>query len=123
VSEGITKIIATPHHKNRDYINPKEKILQQVELLNIALSQQQIPLTILPGQEPRIYGEIIKDFESGEVITLNNGGKYLFIEFPTGHVPRYSEKLLFDIQLKGLTPIIVHPERNSEIIENPDMLY
>lgn len=123
VSEGITKIIATPHHKNRDYNNPKEKILQQVEMLNTALSQHKIPLTILPGQEPRIYGEMIEEYESGEVLTLNNGGKYLFIEFPTGHVPRYSEQLLFDIQLKGLTPLIVHPERNSEIIENPDMLY
>ncbi|WP_099361182.1 tyrosine-protein phosphatase [Fredinandcohnia onubensis] len=123
VSEGITKIIATPHHKNRDYNNPKEKILQQVEVLNTALSQHKIPLTILPGQEPRIYGEMIEEYESGEVLTLNDGGKYLFIEFPTGHVPRYSEQLLFDIQLKGLTPVIVHPERNSEIIENPDMLY
>lgn len=123
VSEGITKIIATPHHKNRDYDNPKRKILQQVEMLNSAFSQHKIPLTILPGQEPRIYGEIIDEYESGEVLTLNNGGKYLFIEFPTGHVPRYSEQLLFDIQLKGLTPVIVHPERNSEIIENPDLLY
>lgn len=123
VSEGITKIIATPHHKNRDYNNPKEKILQQVEILNSALSQHKIPLTILPGQEPRIYGEMIEEYECGDVLTLNDGGKYLFIEFPTGHVPRYSEQLLFDIQLKGLTPVIVHPERNSEIIENPDMLY
>ncbi|WP_010677050.1 tyrosine-protein phosphatase [Bacillus timonensis] len=123
VSEGITKIIATPHHKNRDYDNPKEKILQKVEILNSALSQHKIPLTILPGQEPRIYGEIIEEYENGEVLTLNDGGKYLFIEFPSGHVPRYSEQLLFDIQLKGLTPIIVHPERNSEIIENPDLLY
>ncbi|MDF2858571.1 MAG: tyrosine protein phosphatase, partial [Neobacillus sp.] len=35
----------------------------------------------------------------------------------------YTEKLLFDLQLKGLTPIIVHPERNSELIERPEKLY
>ncbi|MCC3356093.1 tyrosine-protein phosphatase [Bacillus sp. REN16] len=121
--EGITKIIATPHYKKREFENSKEKILQAVESLNKELSQHKIPLTILPGQEPRIYGEILHDYNKGEILTLNNGGKYLFVEFPSGHVPRYAEQLLFDIQLNGLTPIIVHPERNSEIMENPDLLY
>ncbi|MEH7239556.1 tyrosine-protein phosphatase [Bacillus sp. JJ1562] len=121
--EGITKIIATPHYKKREFENSKEKILQAVENINKEISQHKIPLTILPGQEPRIYGEILQDYNKGEILSLNNGGKYLFVEFPSGHVPRYSEQLLFDIQLNGLTPVIVHPERNSEIMENPDLLY
>jgi protein-tyrosine phosphatase len=37
-------------------------------------------------------------------------------------VPRYTEQLLFDVQLRGFTPIIVHPERNAEVMENPDKL-
>ncbi|MFT4414720.1 tyrosine-protein phosphatase [Fredinandcohnia humi] len=123
VSEGITKIVATPHHKNREYDNPREKILHCVEELNRELSRHNIPLMILPGQEPRIYGEILQDYNKGEILTLNNSGKYLFIELPSGHVPRYTEQLLFDIQLNGLTPVIVHPERNTELLENPDILY
>ncbi|MFS0821466.1 tyrosine-protein phosphatase [Bacillus sp. 1P02SD] len=123
VQEGITQIIATPHYKKKEYENTKEKILQAVEMVNRELSQAKIPLTILPGQEPRIDGELLQDYQKGEILSLNNGGKYLFIEFPSGHVPRYSEQLLFDLQLNGLTPVIVHPERNSEIIENPDILY
>lgn len=121
--EGITKIIATPHFKKREYENSKEKILQTVEMVNREISQAKIPLTILPGQEPRIDGELLQDYNKGEILSLNNGGKYLFIEFPSGHVPRYAEQLLFDIQLNRLTPVIVHPERNSEILENPDLLY
>ncbi|WP_077619802.1 tyrosine-protein phosphatase [Bacillus sinesaloumensis] len=121
--EGITHIIATPHYKKREYENAKEKILQAVEMVKKELSQQNIPLIILPGQEPRIDGELLQDYTKGELLSLNNGGKYLFVEFPSGHVPRYAEQLLFDIQLNGLTPVIVHPERNSELIENPDLLY
>ena len=121
--EGITKIIATPHYKKREYENSKEKILQTVELVNKEIAQHNIPLTILPGQEPRIDGELLQDYNKGEILSLNNGGKYLFIEFPSGHVPRYAEQLLFDVQLNGLTPVIVHPERNSELLENPDLLY
>lgn len=123
VEEGITKIIATPHHKNNQYENSKSIILEKVNELNEVLQKERIPLTILPGQEPRIYGEILEDYEKGDILTLNNGNRYLFIELPSGHVPRYTEKLLFDIQLQGITPIIVHPERNQELMERPDLLY
>ncbi|WML28506.1 CpsB/CapC family capsule biosynthesis tyrosine phosphatase [Neobacillus sp. OS1-33] len=120
-SEGIHTIIATPH-LNSQYDNKKELILSKVDQLNQALAVANIDLIILPGQEPRIYGDIIEDFEKNEIQTLNDS-QYLFIEFPSNHVPRYTEKLLFDLQVKGLTPIIVHPERNSELIERPEILY
>ncbi|MGD6816603.1 tyrosine-protein phosphatase [Metabacillus sp. 113a] len=122
VDEGITKIIATPHHQNGKYINIKSDILVRTEAANKALTEANIPLTILPGQETRIYGDILEDLQKEEILALNDSN-YLFIEMPTGHVPRYAEKLLFDIQMAGLTPIIVHPERNSEIMQNPDILY
>ncbi len=122
VMEGVSTIIATPHHKNNSYINPKNTIVQDVESLNEVLLNENIPLKILPGQEIRIFGEILEDHQKGEILTLNNSD-YIFIEFPSSSVPRYSEKLLYDIQLEGFKPIIVHPERNKELLENPTLLY
>ncbi|MBZ5749063.1 tyrosine-protein phosphatase [Metabacillus rhizolycopersici] len=121
VEEGITKIIATPHHMNGKYINKKQDIIERVSTLNHLLQNENIPLEVLPGQETRIYGELLEDLEKGDILPLNQSN-YLFIELPSGHVPRYTEKLLFDVQLKGLTPVIVHPERNAEVLENPDKL-
>lgn len=121
--EGIHTIVATPHHKNGKYINEKKDILQQVSDLNERLMEENIPLTILPGQEIRIYGEMIEDYHNGKILTLNQTNKYIFVEFPSNHVPRFTEHLLYDIQAEGLTPIIVHPERNSRLIEDPDILY
>lgn len=123
VKEGIHTIIATPHHNNGYYENTKQRILKKVEELNLSLKKESIPLNVLPGQEPRIYGEILEDYNKDQILTLCNRGKYLFVELPSNHVPRYTEQLLFDIQMNGLTPIIVHPERNQEIIEQPDLLY
>ncbi|MFJ7974805.1 tyrosine-protein phosphatase [Peribacillus sp. NPDC096379] len=123
VSQGIHSIIATPHHKNGKYENTKQDILNRVTELNERLVEEQIPLKIFPGQENRIYGELVEDYQSGEILTVNDTGTYVFIELPTGHVPRYTEQLLYDIQMQGLTPIIVHPERNQELITNPNMLY
>ncbi|MBY0124235.1 tyrosine-protein phosphatase [Bacillus sp. S/N-304-OC-R1] len=122
-SKGITTIFATPHHKNGWHDNKANRILAKVNMLNSKLKQKKIPVKILPGQEPRIYGELLDDYKSGKILTLNNKHKYLLIELPNSHVPAYSEKLLFNIQLEGITPIIVHPERNIQIRKNPDILH
>jgi protein-tyrosine phosphatase len=123
VAEGIHTIIATPHHKNGKYENKKSDILPLVYQLNEYLQSEHIQLEVLPGQECRIYGEILEDYQNGEILTLNQDSQYLFIEFPSSSVPRYAERLLYDIQVEGLTPVIVHPERNAELIERPDKLY
>ncbi|MGM0901308.1 MAG: tyrosine-protein phosphatase [Bacillota bacterium] len=122
VQQGITTIIATPHHKNGIYENPKHDILLKVAELNKRLQAEKVDLRILPGQEPAITGELAEDFDNGQIMTLNDTN-YMFVELPSNHVPRYTEKMLYDLQLKGLIPVIVHPERNSEIHERPELLY
>jgi protein-tyrosine phosphatase len=122
VQEGIDTIIATPHHKNGRYENMKQVIIEKTAELNEVLKVENIPLTILPGQETAIHGELLKGITLGEVSTLNNT-QYIFIELPAGHVPRYTHKLLYDLQMEGKVPVIVHPERNQEIIERPEVLY
>ncbi|TCP24927.1 protein-tyrosine phosphatase [Scopulibacillus darangshiensis] len=121
--EGITHIVATPHHRTSKYDNSKDTILAYVNLLNKLFEREQIGVKILPGQETRIYGEMVEGVKQGELLTQNQTGSYLFVEFPAGHVPRYAEQLFYDFQVAGVTPVIVHPERNSDIARNPDILY
>src|SRR5690625_3368819 len=122
VEQGIHTIIATPHHKNSKYDNIRESIIKHTVILNDLFKAHNVPLTLLPGQETRINGEMIKDIQNGELLSLNDT-KYLFVELPFGHAPRYTEAMLYDIQLEGYSPIIVHPERNRELLEHPDRLY
>jgi len=122
VEQGIHTIIATPHHKNGKYENERKQIIQYTEILRELLAREHIPLTVLPGQEIRLNGEMLEDLEDGSLLSLNDT-KYLFIEFPSGHVPRFAKQMIFDIQVAGYTPIIVHPERNRELIEHPGKLY
>jgi protein-tyrosine phosphatase len=122
VRQGIKTIIATPHHRNEKYENHGQTIFRRVEELNRILINEKIDLTVLPGQETRIFGEMVEGLVTGEILPLNQG-KYVLVELPSGHVPRYTGQLMFDIQLKGFVPVIVHPERNQEIMENPEVLY
>ncbi|WP_173918690.1 tyrosine-protein phosphatase [Halobacillus sp. Marseille-Q1614] len=123
VEEGITTILATPHHQNGHYNNYKNDILIQVNELNRQLREKNIPLTVLPGQETRIYGEFVEGLQNNEILPLNETTDYVFIEFPFDTVPKYASNLLFNLQVEGYKPVIVHPERNKRIQENPNVLY
>lgn len=122
VQEGITKVVASPHHYTSRFHNPKEEIVPKVALLNKELQNRNIPLEILVGQEVRINGDWISEYENNQIATINDN-IYVLIEFPANHVPRYAEQLFYGIQMTGLIPIIVHPERNSQIVEQPEKLY
>jgi protein-tyrosine phosphatase len=123
VAEGITHLFATPHHRNGRYENEKYAVMDHVDLLNSELVRRNIPLHILPGQEIRLYKELIDDLDRDVFIPLHHELKYLLIEFPSSNVPAYAAEILYELSLRNYKPIIVHPERNSEIIENPDILY
>ncbi|MFD2044550.1 tyrosine-protein phosphatase [Ornithinibacillus salinisoli] len=121
--QGIQKIIATPHHQNGAFTNSASDIKPMVKLLNVKLLEANIPVEILPGQETRIYGEMVTDLKTGDLLPLNETSQYVFVELPDTHVPQYTTQLLFDMQIAGYIPIITHPERNQELIDNPDKLY
>jgi protein-tyrosine phosphatase len=122
VDQGIHTIVATPHHMNNRYENSKQSIIDRVEELNTLLIAEKIDLKILPGQEVRIHGEMLEGYRAGEILPVNHT-PYVLVEFSSNHVPRYTEKLFYDLQVNGLIPVIVHPERNQEIIEHSDILY
>lgn len=122
VKEGITHILATPHHKNRNWHNNKEKVVNLVQDLQEEIDNHNIPLTIFPGQEVRIFGEILEDIYADQILFTDEQKQYILIEFPTQNIPTYTERLFYDLESNGRTPIIVHPERNREILEHPNRL-
>ncbi|WP_042345875.1 tyrosine-protein phosphatase [Bacillus massiliigorillae] len=123
VNQGIRTIVATPHHMNGNYLNTRKDIKTKVSELNNHLEKKQIPLDVLPGQEIRVYGDLLKDYEKGQLVCVNDVTNYLLIELPTFNFTDYYEKILFEIRLQGLIPVIVHPERNRFFLENPHKLY
>lgn len=122
VAQGITTVIATPHHKNGKYENNPENIRLYVSVLNELFKKENIPLQLLPGQETRLNGDMLEDLKNNDLLTLNDS-KYLFVEFPFSDLTRYSNQILFELQISGYIPIIVHPERNEVFIEHPSKLY
>lgn len=123
VAQGVDTIIATPKYKDGHYGNFKEEIIEQVTILNQRLEEEGIALTVLPGQEIRIYGDMLTNFETEHLLALNVTTEYVLIELPEDHFPSYTTQLFYDLQIKGFKPIIAHPETNPIILEDPDLLY
>ena len=122
VADGISFIYATPHHQNGRFENEWEQVLRGVGQLNKIAKKNNLPVEVLPGQEIRLYGEIIEDFKKGKIKGLGGNTDYLLIEFSSSHIPRFAERLFYEMGLEGLKPIIVHPERNAEFLKYPEKL-
>lgn len=121
-SQGITGIVATPHHLHPRYRNQFQQVTTKLAELRQHPTIQQLEVTLFPGQEIRITDEILTGLEEGSIQGINKS-KYLLIEFPTSEVPHYTKRLFFEIQTRGYVPIIAHPERNKAIAQHPELLY
>ncbi len=120
--DGITMLAATPHVISGEIDNRKEDILQKVKELNDLLDSVGIPLQILPGAEYRLEPDLPQRLAAGELLTINDTGQYLLVELPATMVPDYTGRILYDLQLQGITPIIAHPERNGGFEQDPELL-
>ncbi|SDO01080.1 protein-tyrosine phosphatase [Psychrobacillus sp. OK028] len=122
VSNGITHVIATPHHLDAKYRNSSLEVREAVAGLYREFSKRNIHLKILPGQEIHLAANILDELET-DLLTLANSGKYLLIELPNAYIPSQTLEVIYIIQLKGYIPIIVHPERNKILRKNKQLLY
>lgn len=147
--DGIRTIVATPHTLNGVYLNDRETILLKVQELNEVISDQlsvlinwkdaktlrpndpmnQLPngpvtdFRILPGADVHLSEKTLSFLDEGKLMTVGDGKKYLFIEFPFQGIPYRAEEILFQLMSRGIIPIITHPERNLEIGQRPQRYY
>ncbi len=123
VKSGITHLYATPHHMNERYDNPKITIIESVRMFQEQLQLYNIPLIIHLGQEVRIHRELLQSVERNDILTLDHRGKYLLLELPSNYIPTYTMDVIYELLVKEIVPILVHPERNRRLYENPSILF
>lgn len=121
VLEGITTIIATPHHANGDYNNRAVEVAEHTLRINNQLIAAGVPVVIMAGQEIRVHDDLLEAWYRGELLPLA-GSKYMLIEMPSSRIPRGMNELIHELHMMKLKPIIAHPERNAEIVKHPERL-
>ena len=143
--DGVRTIVATPHILKGIYSNNRSTILAKVQELNDALKKLRVQSSefggkdfdasthslivasdafkILPGADVHFSLDMLQLCENGEIVTVNDKGRYLMVEFDSQGIPYHAEDVLFQMIMHGIIPIITHPERNLEIARSPNRYY
>ncbi|OAB43942.1 tyrosine-protein phosphatase [Paenibacillus antarcticus] len=121
VAEGITTLIATPHHANGKYINRANEVIEHTRHINEQLKNAGVPLSVRSGQEIRLHGDWLQAWYRMELLTLADS-RYVLIELPSSRIPKEIYELIYELNIINLKPIIAHPERNAEVMKHPKRL-
>ncbi|MFZ5470166.1 MAG: tyrosine-protein phosphatase [Myxococcota bacterium] len=112
VDLGFCAVAASPHA--RPEYAPKELALTRLTEVRAALEAAGIELSLHENAENYLLDERLLVDITGPASRKLGEGRYVLIEAPyTAPVPALTD-LIFRLKLKGVTPLIAHPERCLE---------
>jgi len=113
--DGIRTVVATPHRFHPQFDVPPDAARGAHGALTAALEKEGVALEVLLGHEVHWNEEALPSLRSGSSFRLGGNPRWFLLELPSSHAPAHLERLVFDLQLAGLYPILAHPERNAEL--------
>ncbi|WP_066875176.1 tyrosine-protein phosphatase [Clostridium mediterraneense] len=118
---GTKKIIATPHYFTGRFEKPLVEVKKRVEELRQLAKENNIDLEIYAGQEVYFTRSLLEDLDNGNIGTLNDS-RYMLIEFNMAEMDKEIFNILYELKIKGIKPIIAHPERYRVFNEDPSKI-
>lgn len=116
--DGIGTMVATPHYVVGANLYSPEALAARFDDVTRLIEKEDIKLKLLLGNELFLDEYIFEAVETKKCLTLA-GTSYVLLELPMAGIPLYTEKVLYQFLAKGYRPILAHPERNAEVLENP----
>ena len=121
ILDGTKKIVATPHYNTGYFETPYNKVCEYVDKLNETLLQKDINIEVIAGQEVFLNKFTIKNLENNVIGTIGKSS-YMLVEFPLGSIDEDAIALLYELKLRGIRPIVAHPERYRYVIDNYEII-
>lgn len=118
-ADGVRTIVATPH--NGDIAGGQDEAAWHLEALRGHLSTAGIDLQLVLGAENFLEPNIVDLVAQGRAWTIGSG-PYILVELPLVDYPIFTEQAVFQLQVQGYVPIIVHPERNGAFQRDEELL-
>jgi protein-tyrosine phosphatase len=114
LQDGIRTVVAMPHSLNGVYRNDRETILRAVDDLRDGLRSAGLEIEIQPGSDVHVNPDILQMIEDGRLMTINNTGRAIMLEFPDYFVSEAMCRFLESVVHEGVIPVISHPERIAQ---------
>jgi len=121
VDAGFSTIVSTSH-LNHPYFTDVtlERILEGVERVKQLIQEHQIPLELHAGAEIYYQGDFMDMIADNRLLSLGSSS-YMLIEFGVADHMRHMKELAFELSLKGVRPILAHPERYQRLMAKPSL--
>lgn len=116
---GTTALVATPHWLEGGYAPQVGRVLEAAAELGLRAAARGINVAVRPGMEVYLSPDVPRHLSAGKLLTIADTGAYLLLELPFEAWPPYAERVVFELQLAGITPVLAHPERCREAAADP----
>jgi protein-tyrosine phosphatase len=120
-ADGIHTICATPHLLEAPNERCLDLFFNSYQLLRERIAAEGLPVNLVLGAEVYFQADMERVL-SFPRLSLNGTGKYLLVEFPMHVIPPGAEKIIFNLIMGGIVPIIAHPERNISVLRDEAVL-
>jgi len=122
--QGITHMVATPHIHAGFFDNTPAVIKLGLTALKTAAYEAGIKVVLAAAAELRIGVEILPMLKNGTVPILGHYQEQpvILLEMPHSHLPAGYENILTFINQLDYRVMIAHPERNRDLLANPDRI-
>ena len=120
IADGVEGIVCTPH-VNRHFPTDPHSIAQAVTDLGRAFAERGVALRVYPGAEVAFSSVQDLDDDALRACCVAEG-PYLLLEPSFSNPMPFIGEMLFQLGLKRLRPLIVHPERSLYLQREPDRL-
>lgn len=120
VTAGTTTLVATPHIRS-DYPFHPARVAPAVKELAGRLAEEGVPLEVVSGGEVAITSLLELDDPGLDAVRLG-GGPYVLVESPHTQTGDLLERALFEAQVRGMRPLLAHPERSPCFLGKPERL-
>jgi protein-tyrosine phosphatase len=121
VSDGVRKVIMTPHIMGDFYRNNHETINIAKEQLLREVQKRSIPVLIEVAAEYYVDVSLIVLLENQKSL-LSFGDKYFLIETSVVNMPSFLFEVINQIQRLGYAPVMAHPERYHYLQQNSTLI-
>lgn len=110
-STGVSGIVATPHFPGEPgALARSAELLEKFRLLQDAIREEEIPVTLIPGAEILCLPETPELAKAHQLPTIGDTN-YVLTEFDFGSSAASMDRMLHELAEAGYRPVVAHPER------------
>jgi len=119
---GFVHAVLTPHYIKGVYEADTNEVEARTNALKEACSKENLKIELSFAAEYFLDSSVLDLVDSNKALFVNPKNKTLLVQAPMLKMPNYTKQLAFELKLRRIVPIIVHPERYTDVAKKPQRI-